>query len=826
MHEISLCGAWRLRGKNVETGAELHLTAEVPGCVHTDLIQNGIIENIFERDNARALQWIENGDWVYSRDFTCDVVEPGAYLVFEGLDVYCDIYLNGKWVGRGENMFLEYRFAVDGILMCGNNTLEVYFYSPVLAVRGRKPRPAAFTAERLYTRRMQCTYGWDWVARFVTCGIYRPVSLRVGQPEITDDDIYLYTITADEEWAEIAAELHFCKTCTARAELCDPSGSVIYENDFYCAEEFRKERITIKDPHLWFPNGMGAQPLYLFRIKIGGAVAASCRFGIRTATVRQIADPPGSEYYEMCRKLQNTQSGKEYDFNGTFSGFTVAVNGKPVWCRGGNWVPSEPFPSAETEEKITYLLEMAADAHINMIRVWGGGIFEKQHFYNECDRLGILVTQDFLMACGTYPEEEPWFLRQLSLEAESAAKKLRNHPCLIWWSGDNENAVRGTDKDPSYSGRRAALQAIAPVLQKFDPHRLFLPSSPYGGDRYASKTRGTTHNTQFLEYLLEYIDQGNLENYRVYFRDFMARFIAEEPTMGAISLCSLKKFMSAEDIYGADLTMWKYHTKTNPFLPKELFDYTVSFAEHLFGRFCGGADRLFKLQYIQYEWMRLTMELYRGNQGFCSGVLYWMFNECWPAASGWALVDYYGVPKASYYAFRNAAGHVVATVDRQENGAFAVSVTNDTQTQITADLVLTRIKRDGSAASTDRRRIGIPANCVFPASTVAENLAPAEGEILICDLYSPLGKYRTFYKDGTLPLQECENRIRITKMDGAVTVEASAYVHVVAFDAEAVFEDNFFALLPGEKRTIKVKPLSQSLQEIKIKAYMLKERQQ
>lgn len=166
MREISLCGVWRLRGRNASAGAEIDVNGTVPGCVHTDLIRNGIVTDLYRRDNADSFRWIEMSDWVYSRGVCVRRRGARRKLVFEGLDVYCDIYLNGTWIGHAENMFLEHVFAVDGILVSGSNTLEVYFYSPVLAVRGRKARPAAFTAERLYTRRMQCTYGWDWVDRF------------------------------------------------------------------------------------------------------------------------------------------------------------------------------------------------------------------------------------------------------------------------------------------------------------------------------------------------------------------------------------------------------------------------------------------------------------------------------------------------------------------------------------------------------------------------------------------------------------------------------------------------------------------------------------
>ena len=298
-----------------------------------------------------------------------------------------------------------------------------------------------------------------------------------------------------------------------------------------------------------------------------------------------------------------------------------------------------------------------------MIRIWGGGAFESKHFYDECSRLGITVTQDFLMACGSYPEDEDWFIEELKKEAKYAARLMRNQPCLMWWSGDNENAVNGCDTDENYQGRRSAYEGIAPILYNEDPMRRFLPSSPFGGKKYASNTVGTTHNTQYLGEMFGYFLQDDCSDYKEFFKKFRARFIAEEPQMGAISLPSLKKIMGDEYIYEGD-EMWLYHTKTNPCLPHELYEYIVGFARAVLGDFKDGKDRVFKFRYIQYEWIRVVMEQMRREKGFCSGIVYWMLNDCWPAASGWSLIDFYNLPKDAYYSFKRCAKPVVSSIDK------------------------------------------------------------------------------------------------------------------------------------------------------------------
>ena len=815
MKKILLDGVWE--GQRISDGSTFPAT--VPGCVHTDLIKCGKLPgDIYWRDTAQQVQWIENEDWGYTRQFTVDALEEGAALVFECLDTYADIYLNDTLVGAGNNMFITHRFPVDGILKKGENTLRVVFSSPVERVKDAPQRLAAFSKGRLYTRRMQCTYGWDWTMRFVTCGIEKSCYLVFDNtPRATDT--YVYTDQIDEFGAQLVCDTQF--GCCEQGlyytiTLEDPQGNTVYQNTRYCEESWHREYITVENPRLWYPVGYGDQPLYTLKITCGENVLQH-RVGIRTVKILQITDKPGTENYELCCKLKETPSGKEWDFNEKFSGFIPVINGMKVFCKGADWAPCDPFVSEVTPQKITTVLERSVQMGLNMIRIWGGGMFETEHFYSECDRLGIMVTQDFLMACGDYPEEEEWFRQALRREAEFAALALRNHPSLVWWNGDNENAVEGNEQMKEYWGRTAALKAIGPVLKKLDPARIFLPSSPYGGDRYASKTVGTTHNTQFLDHFFRFLEAAELTEYKDEYKQYAARFIAEEPSMGAVCTSSLRRMMDDRDIYETE-DMWLYHTQSNPALRIELFEYEKLFAENIFGAFKNGQDRLFKLQYMQYEWMRISFELARRNLGFNYGLLYWMLTDCWPAASGWAIIDYYAMPKASYYSFKRCAKNIVGSIDR-DNGCYSVYVTNDGLTAQNLQMTVKKLNfKTGKFTTCLEQNILVAAHSV---EKIAIDCALEQEEILVCDLQNDAVRDRCFYKEGKLELVQANCLRVVAETENSVTVEADGYVHAVALEGNAVFEDSYFSLLPGQRRTVSFTPLKGEEPEITCLCYTL-----
>lgn len=815
MKEYSLCGVWDAEGHGPD-GKTLRFSGTVPGCVHTDLMREGVLPELFWRDNNRQAQWIENWSWEYRTRFDAPLRE-NAELVFEGLDTYCAVWLNDTLLGTCEDMFLSYRFPVEALLKPKGNELRVCFDSPIERTKNLPKLDGAFTTERLHTRRVQCTYGWDWVDRFVTCGIWKAVTLRVPESSRLEN-YHLFTRCVDTHGAQLSFEANFSHVDGESAlhlTIEDPEGRTVLCRTRRIVEMALYESLEIENPELWYPNGYGEAKLYTLRLCVrrGEAVLQeqTRSFGIRTLRILQRPDAPQSEYARRCRELKKAGhlSGEnaKWDRNGQFSGFTVLVNDVPVFCKGACWVPDEPLMSARKEEKTARLLWLAKEAGVNMIRVWGGGIFEYDWFYDWCDRLGLLVTQDFLMACGTYPDNEDTFCEALAAEAEQAVLRLRNHPCLAWWSGDNENAVEADDNLSVYPGRRVVRRYIEPVVRRLDPARDFLPSSPYNGVPYASATVGTTHNTQFIGDWFSYIRFHDMADYRTFFDSFLARFVAEEPTMGAPMFCTLRKFMSPEDIFGEDMSMWRYHTKNNPaeaFREFELFDYLLAIAEKLLGKFRGPVDRVVKMQYVQYEWVRVTMELFRRNKGFSWGLLYWMLSDCWPGC-GWSLIDYYALPKLAYYAFRRAAKGQIAAIEKKD-GAYRVFVCNDTlQTAegsatlrlLTPERTLRRWKFQYACAQN-------ASACVFSVPAAEAEPQLLENALLVCDIE---GDRAFFTERSPAFLRLPEPELTVCRAgEACLRITAKSFLYAVILDGEYLFSDNGFLLLPGETREVSFAP--------------------
>lgn len=819
MNTLSLNGTWNLSGNNPDTKETLSLTASVPGSVLNDIV-NADIENIdiFYRDNSEKFEKYERWDWHYSKEFAVEKLEDHAELCFSKLDTYCDIYLNGNHISHCMNGHISYAFDVDGILCEGNNTLDVYFYSPVKAVEGRKSvLEYAFTKERLNTRRMQCTYGWDWVARFVTCGV-GDVSLNFyGKNEARIDSLYVYTKSVDSFGAYIGISAQIKKEALGKVyifEISDKDGNVVKTHRKYISYPRYDFNLSIADAQLWYPKGYGEQPLYTIRVLCDDEIVHSEKFGIRTVKILQETDEKGSYNFEKCLSLKETPFDKVYDRNEEFSSFTLVVNGVKILCMGANWVPCEPYDVGGNEEKITEILEMSAEMGVNMIRVWGGGTFECEHFYNECSRLGIMVTQDFLMACGRYPEKEEWFIKELNKEAEYAAKLMRNKPCLVWWTGDNENATAGNDVMEDYMGRASATYGIHPVLMELDPMRDFLPSSPYGGNLYASNTAGTTHNTNHLGDVFAYLEKDDLSDYKDAYKTISARFIAEEPTFGAVSTYSSRKFMTDGDIYGDDAYIREYHTKSNPALQKSLYEYFLLLSEKILGKFGDGYDRDFKLKYIQFENVRNSLEQLRRERWFCSGDIFWQLNDCWPAYSGWAIIDYYNMPKAAYYSFKRCTKPVLCMIDKEKD-EYSVYIACDGNRDEAVNVnVFTLDVKTGKKREIYNGAAFVTAGTTLHVCSFEKN----DNSIIIAETDSD----RAFYKDGILEMHKCDVDYTVDEENCTITFVSDKYVHAVEIEGNLVLDDNYFSLLPGEERCVSyIKKNAESALDLTVTAYTL-----
>lgn len=816
MKKIYLDGSnWTL--ENEKTGK---INVSVPGCVHTDLSKNNLIPDMFWRDNNRDLQWIENEDWVYSLTF--NVTDKNAdYIVFEGIDTYSEIYLNGTLIGKTDNMFISYEFKTANAIKCGTNTLTVKLLSPIKQVENMPQRRGAFTTERINTRRIQCTYGWDWVDRFVTCGIFRSVYLKYTDG-LYLTDTYVTTDFCDKFGAQIRCELEF-DNCTegdtVEIAIISPAGKTLLTDSFFVREDFAVRRYDISQPQLWYPVGYGSQPLYKLSVTVGNSTS-EVNFGIRTLRIIQLIDGENSEYALKATEMRKTPMGAKFDKNTISSGFKVIVNKKEIYCKGGDWVPCEPFPSAETTEKFEKLILTALSMNLNFLRIWGGGIFEKDELYSLCDKYGILVAQDFLLACGTYPEKEDWFISAQREESLQAVKKLRNHPCLAWYHGDNENAFMGNELKRDFTGRDCALHGTAPAVYRFDKARNFLLSSPYGGDMYASVTRGTSHSTNFCGEIFTWAVNSDGNDFKEYLEQFVPRFESEAPTLGMVCEDSLKQMMTDDDIY-ADETeeMIKYHTKDNPALDLTIYGVLRKLAESYLGKFTDASDKLFKLRFLQYEWVRTVFESVKRNIGYNNGIVFWMYNDCWPASTGWAFVDYYCRPKASYYSFKRCGAQILPSVTF-ENGKCTYYLTNDGYGEKEYSVTARILDISDNFREVDRCDFSVTSSAYSAVKHSLPHWENSENLLILCETQGDGFSDKCFYKKGNLNVAKCNN-ITVTEVTkNSVTVKANGYVHIVELCGDCTFEDNYFILTDGEQRKINFTSCAPC--EITVNAYTLK----
>ena len=796
------------------------LTAKVPGCLHTDLIAAGIVKDIYYRDNNDKYGWIENCSPLYETTFDAELSD-NVTLKFEGLDTFTEIYLNGTRLGETHNMFIPHAFDVASILKEKNNTLQVKFIPPVKAVEGMPESPAfAFTGDRINARRIQCTYSWDWVDRFVTMGIFRPVYLEY-RDGLEIEDVYVRTDALDRFGASVVAEYTlsgFDKPGIVEAELVSPTGRVVYRDRFYADRELVVRKMDIPNPELWYPVGYGEQPLYSFK----AATASSeykTKIGIRTIRIINHKDAPGTEYYNRAVEAAKSEIAGPRTADDDFFGFKVVVNDKEIFCRGGNWVPCDPFASEESDEKIAALVKSARDMGANMLRVWGGGLFERPVFFDECDKQGILICHDFLMACGQYPEKQEWFIKELLLESEYAVKLMRNHPCLAWFHGDNENAVDGNDVMPDYTGRSSALDGIYPSVYKYSKNIPFLASSPWGGNKFNSITSGTSHNTNFVGEIFNYGYTTDCHDYKEFFGQFTSRFCSEEPTFGAICRESMLEFMTKEDLLGEDETILKSHSKTNPALPIHIYDDIRAFTEQVLGKFEDGEDRYFKCKYIQCEWVRITQELVLRNLGYSNGIIYWMFNDCWPASLGWAFVDYYLRRKPSYYTFKRLSTPVVGSFDLDGRSLVISNTSDDSDAAF-----ITVVALDMSDGFKEIGRLDTSA-FVDPYSTQfidVSELYTGDDVLLVCDVSCGDNNYRSYYKKGKLEIVRDDAFDIISITEESITIRANKYLQAVELEGDYTFSDNYFTMLKGETALVRFKKFSEKANGVAVKSYTLK----
>lgn len=850
---LSLDGSYQLSGKGADGARDITIPAQVPGQVHLDLWREGVIPDPFWRDQADQCQWVEHRDWTYERTFELpdDGSTDWVELEFAGLDTFAAIFLNDVEVGRTMNMFIPHRFEVGPLLRPGTNRLCVRFDSIWKHVEGKsQDLICAFeNHERLYVRRMQCTFHWDWVHRFVTAGVWQPVTLR-GFNAARVHDVFVHTTTlcgavagqrtADraELSIDIETEVRTADPVSAVVSIHDPEGACVWQashalagNDPSTVGKTRLQ-VEVDRPRMWWLAGFGEQPLYSCRIELStadGAVQHSkeITFGIRTVAVQQIEDAPGSMEEEQTRRMRKLFPTLEKNAKRPGRSFKLLVNGVEVFCKGGNWVPADPFPARVTPEWYDHLIRMMRDGNQNMLRCWGGGIYEKPAFWDACNRYGILVCQDFMMACGQYPEEDPQFFENIRQEFPAAIRMLRNHPSLVWWYGDNENRMWCGDDHPAQWGEVLNTRVTIPALRELDPSRPFFPSSPFLGNLNNAPSMGDCHlsynpggdcHLSSAQGCEEAFADG-LREYREGIAQTTGRFVSEIQTSGSPSLNTLRKFMTDADIADPECSMWEYHTKCNPYHDMTLVASQLRKMELLFGSPRDIAQMVAFKEYTQYEWVRLTVETQRRNRFYCGGVLFWMYNDCWPA-NGWSLVDYYGFPKAAWYAMKRTSQPVIASL-RNLGDNIEIWVCNDTTMPATGTARLSVQPWQGDPTWQDEfpvREIANSSECIamVPTGTLR---GLGKESVLSCELHTNVGDdrarhYTAMPREMALPPAVLQVAHRTDAHgEGEIEITTDSYARVVTLAGEnLIFSDNYFDMLPGQTRVMRSRRKDESLE--------------
>ncbi|HHV61518.1 MAG TPA: glycoside hydrolase family 2 protein [Firmicutes bacterium] len=666
VRRISLNGKWEF----TEAGKDNWETGTVPGCVQLDLMALGKLPDPFYRMNEHYARELEDKEWVYRKKFDLEGFdfEAGrgdynmAELVFMGLDTLADVYLNGEYLGRAENMFIPHRYNVTGKLAAGRNMIEVRFASPIREIKAMErnsPVRLSSTCEtaRPYVRKAQYSYGWDWGPRLAQVGIWRPVYLElIKDARIEHPFFFTREIRDGKAYVSIQAEVRRYVEGELSARV-----DVAYEGETVasCVVPVRPVKtgegieasLTIDSPRLWYPNGLGDQPLYEIKITLskregnGEEVVdeTSFRSGIRTVRLLQERDGEGTS-------------------------FIFEINGTRVFAKGANWIPADNLLPRLTREDYEEYIRLAREANMNMLRIWGGGIYEDEAFYEACDRQGIMVWQDFMYACAEYPDQFEWFRKLAREEAVGVVKALRNHPSIVLWCGNNENnwGFHSWWKvgDPEFLGNYIYKQVLPRICAEYDPSRPYWVSSPYGGEDPDpnSEREGDRHAWDVWSRWLDY------EQYQ----QDRGRFLSEFGFQAMPDLKTVLSYTAPEDRHVLSPVMLA-HNK----MPEGM-ERLIRF---LVGRIGFPRDLrsfVYLTQFNQAEAVKTGVEHWRSRKFATAGTLYWQFNDCWPVAS-WSCLDYYRRRKALYYYSRRFFADLLVSIEHTDEGIILEGVNDNTR---------------------------------------------------------------------------------------------------------------------------------------------------
>ena len=792
------------------------LPASVPGYVHIDLLNNNIIEDPYYRLNEHKQQWIDKKDWEYRTIFNVsknildkDVVE----LTFKGLDTYASVYLNEQLILNADNMFVSHKVSCKKLLKQGNNTLRIIFESPIEV--GLKKReelgyflPGAENDQSElgglgdikvspFTRKPGYHFGWDWGPRLVSSGIWQDIEL-VGWDKATIIDVNIIQKNLTDSLAILNAKIEIFSIENREIDIvCVVDSQQISKAKVSLTDGINEIAIPIKiqKPELWWTNGLGSQKLYNIEIKIAAGSeilsSKSISIGLRTVELIQQPDSIGKSFY-------------------------FQINGHPVFMKGANYIPQDIFLSRVKDEDYEELINSAVDANFNMLRVWGGGIYEKEIFYDLCDKYGILVWQDFMFACAMYPGNSS-FLDNVKNEAEQNVKRLRNHPCIALWCGDNEilsawnrwgwkESVledQGQDiVDTVWKAYDDIFHNILPdVVKEFDPSRSYWSSSPSAGFGELENGKSGDNHYWGVWWAKEPMSR---------YKEVIPRFMSEYGFQSFPELNSVKKYALEKD-WDINSEVMKSHQRSsignNTIVEYMQRDYSNPKDFPMF---------LYVNQVLQAEGIKMAIEAHRRNMPVCMGSLYWQLNDCWPVAS-WSGIDSYGNWKAMHYFVKKAFNDVLVSPDYDTKGQLNVTIVSDKLKNIEAKLKLFIIDFEGNTLWTLDEQVDIVKNSsnIYFETDLNQLRVGIDKRIVLlqatlCDLYGGIISENVMYflpiKDLNLPTPII--KYNIEKAEGGFrlvlsTNKLAKNLYISVDNIEGKFSDNYFDLMAGD--TIEIK---------------------
>jgi len=820
---VALDSGWEFRqlSEGANPNSSAWRPAQVPGDVHLDLLRNKLIPDPYFRDNEAKLQWIEDADWEYRTVVQASselLNHKNIELVFEGLDAYAEVYLNGKLLLTADNMFREWRMDVKPYLKPGTNQLRIVFPSPIkTAVKiasTDKWREQIHTAEKTYVRKAAFEYGWDWGPRFVTSGIWRPVKLeawdaaRISNVHIAQRDV-------TPRVAHLTAQIEVTATESATGKVtldyvhAGKKAEVSQNVELHAGINHVDLPVEIEKPELWYPAGYGAQAIYQFnaQLTIGNRAEdrASARTGLRSIVLRRELD----------------QWGRSFEF---------VINGIPVFAKGADVIPFDSFPSRVTTEQYRRVLQSARDANMNIIRHWGGGYYESDEFYNLCDELGIMIWQDFMFGNdwkpGTYP-----FKQNVEKEAEYQVRRLRDHPSIVIWCGNNETEEAfGWKSSREQPGPEVRLKMWEDYLTVFSGilartvNRL-VPETPYWPSSPSADYEETSAAFQSGDFHDWSVWHGNVA-FSEYEKHF-PRFMSEYGFQSFPEMRTVEAFTSPEDRASIFTPVMLAHQKNNRG-NAIIHDYMLRYYSEPrdFPFF------LYASQVLQAEAIKVGAEHLRRIRPRAMGSIFWQLNDCWPVAS-WSSVDYYGRWKALQYYARRFYNPLLAS-PHVEDGNFTVYVVSDKTAPTEARLRVRLMTLEGTTLSDQTQDILVPelSSKVYVRRPLAEfvnaNGTDAAKIFAVADLIVD-GKQVSsnllyFVPTKEVRLPQAQINTELTKNADAYRLHLSSNVlarsvYVSFGDMNIALSDNYFDLIPGQPVDLAVTssaPLEQLRGKLKV----------